>query len=140
MTDRHLQSKNIIEPPGKWYKNALLGDAVDRNGSTLANSARRLEVVRNCITYIFENKMLEAKKVSGHRGFVLAWEILGRYLAKSALELSGKTQKPFRMLQASVKTVYAPASGFDACEKSFADVLQLSETDQGTCGSGWYTL
>jgi myotubularin-related protein 5/13 len=29
----------------------------------LANSARRLEVVRNCITYIFENKMLEAKKV-----------------------------------------------------------------------------
>uniref|UniRef100_A0A3B3S7Q2 SET binding factor 1 n=1 Tax=Paramormyrops kingsleyae TaxID=1676925 RepID=A0A3B3S7Q2_9TELE len=40
-----------------------LGDAVDRNGSTLANSARRLEVVRNCITYIFENKMLEAKKL-----------------------------------------------------------------------------
>lgn len=32
----------------------------------LANSARRLEVVRNCITYIFENKMLEAKKVSVH--------------------------------------------------------------------------
>lgn len=29
----------------------------------MANSARRLEVVRNCITYIFENKMLEAKKV-----------------------------------------------------------------------------
>ncbi|XP_018621057.1 myotubularin-related protein 5-like isoform X4 [Scleropages formosus] len=40
-----------------------LGDAVDRNGSVLANSARRLEVVRNCITYIFENKMLEAKKL-----------------------------------------------------------------------------
>uniref|UniRef100_A0A8C9TWT6 SET binding factor 1 n=1 Tax=Scleropages formosus TaxID=113540 RepID=A0A8C9TWT6_SCLFO len=33
------------------------------NGSVLANSARRLEVVRNCITYIFENKMLEAKKL-----------------------------------------------------------------------------
>lgn len=30
----------------------------------MANSARRLEVVRNCITYIFENKMLEAKKVN----------------------------------------------------------------------------
>lgn len=29
----------------------------------MANSARRLEVVRNCITYIFENEMLEAKKV-----------------------------------------------------------------------------
>jgi len=29
----------------------------------MANSARRLEVVRNCITYIFDNKMLEAKKV-----------------------------------------------------------------------------
>lgn len=36
---------------------------MDRNGSMIANSARRLEVVRNCITYIFENKMLEAKKV-----------------------------------------------------------------------------
>uniref|UniRef100_A0A7N8XJ28 SET binding factor 1 n=1 Tax=Mastacembelus armatus TaxID=205130 RepID=A0A7N8XJ28_9TELE len=36
---------------------------VDRNGSMIANSARRLEVVRNCITYIFENKMLEAKKL-----------------------------------------------------------------------------
>ncbi|XP_028278948.1 myotubularin-related protein 5 isoform X4 [Parambassis ranga] len=40
-----------------------LGDIVDRNGSVMANSARRLEVVRNCITYIFENKMLEAKKL-----------------------------------------------------------------------------
>lgn len=39
------------------------GDIVDRNGSVMANSARRLEVVRNCITYIFENNMLEAKKV-----------------------------------------------------------------------------
>lgn len=36
---------------------------MDRNGSVMANSARRLEVVRNCITYIFDNKMLEAKKV-----------------------------------------------------------------------------
>uniref|UniRef100_A0A671SK46 Myotubularin-related protein 5-like n=1 Tax=Sinocyclocheilus anshuiensis TaxID=1608454 RepID=A0A671SK46_9TELE len=36
---------------------------VDRNGNVLANSARRLEVVRNCITYIFDNKMLEAKKL-----------------------------------------------------------------------------
>ncbi|XP_073727413.1 myotubularin-related protein 5 isoform X6 [Misgurnus anguillicaudatus] len=40
-----------------------LGDIVDRNGNVLANSARRLEVVRNCITYIFDNKMLEAKKL-----------------------------------------------------------------------------
>lgn len=38
---------------------------MDRNGNVMANSARRLEVVRNCITYIFENKMLEAKKVGG---------------------------------------------------------------------------
>uniref|UniRef100_A0A672RY59 Myotubularin-related protein 5-like n=1 Tax=Sinocyclocheilus grahami TaxID=75366 RepID=A0A672RY59_SINGR len=36
---------------------------VDRNGNVLANSARRLEVVRNCITYIFDNKMLESKKL-----------------------------------------------------------------------------
>ncbi|XP_036375739.1 myotubularin-related protein 5-like isoform X2 [Megalops cyprinoides] len=40
-----------------------LGDVVDRNGNALANSARRLEVVRNCINYVFENKMLEAKKL-----------------------------------------------------------------------------
>uniref|UniRef100_A0A8C7QY66 SET binding factor 1 n=1 Tax=Oncorhynchus mykiss TaxID=8022 RepID=A0A8C7QY66_ONCMY len=38
-------------------------DIVDRHGHVLANSARRLEVVRNCITYIFDNKMLEAKKL-----------------------------------------------------------------------------
>uniref|UniRef100_A0A672RXT7 Myotubularin-related protein 5-like n=1 Tax=Sinocyclocheilus grahami TaxID=75366 RepID=A0A672RXT7_SINGR len=38
-------------------------DIVDRNGNVLANSARRLEVVRNCITYIFDNKMLESKKL-----------------------------------------------------------------------------
>ncbi|XP_069485612.1 myotubularin-related protein 5 isoform X10 [Ambystoma mexicanum] len=35
----------------------------ERNGTALANSARRLEVVRNCISYVFENKMLEAKKL-----------------------------------------------------------------------------
>ncbi|XP_076158897.1 myotubularin-related protein 5 isoform X1 [Alosa pseudoharengus] len=40
-----------------------LVDFVDRNGNVLANSARRLEVVRNCINYIFDNKMLEAKKL-----------------------------------------------------------------------------
>uniref|UniRef100_A0A8C1UN58 SET binding factor 1 n=1 Tax=Cyprinus carpio TaxID=7962 RepID=A0A8C1UN58_CYPCA len=40
-----------------------LADIVDRNGNVLANSARRLEVVRNCITYIFDSKMLEAKKL-----------------------------------------------------------------------------
>uniref|UniRef100_A0A4W4GMM4 SET binding factor 1 n=1 Tax=Electrophorus electricus TaxID=8005 RepID=A0A4W4GMM4_ELEEL len=38
-------------------------DIVDKNGSVLANSARRLEVVRNCINYIFDSKMLEAKKL-----------------------------------------------------------------------------
>uniref|UniRef100_A0A7M4FTI6 SET binding factor 1 n=1 Tax=Crocodylus porosus TaxID=8502 RepID=A0A7M4FTI6_CROPO len=40
-----------------------LGTPIGRNGNALANSARRLEVVRNCISYIFENKMLEAKKL-----------------------------------------------------------------------------
>uniref|UniRef100_A0A7N5ZQP5 SET binding factor 1 n=1 Tax=Anabas testudineus TaxID=64144 RepID=A0A7N5ZQP5_ANATE len=39
------------------------GPLLGENGSMIANSARRLEVVRNCITYIFENKMLEAKKL-----------------------------------------------------------------------------
>lgn len=44
-----------------------VGAITERNGVILANSARRLEVVRNCITYVFENKMLEAKKVRWHR-------------------------------------------------------------------------
>uniref|UniRef100_A0A3B4V1C2 SET binding factor 1 n=1 Tax=Seriola dumerili TaxID=41447 RepID=A0A3B4V1C2_SERDU len=39
------------------------GPPLGENGNVMANSARRLEVVRNCITYIFENKMLEAKKL-----------------------------------------------------------------------------
>lgn len=32
-------------------------------GSTVFNSAQRLEVVRNCISFIFENKFLETEKV-----------------------------------------------------------------------------
>ncbi|KAJ3612402.1 hypothetical protein NHX12_020678 [Muraenolepis orangiensis] len=52
-----------VELKGMVPSGPPLGDIVDRNGSVLANSARRLEVVRNCITYIFENKMLEAKKL-----------------------------------------------------------------------------
>uniref|UniRef100_A0A674EZG0 SET binding factor 1 n=1 Tax=Salmo trutta TaxID=8032 RepID=A0A674EZG0_SALTR len=39
------------------------GPPLGKHGHVLANSARRLEVVRNCITYIFDNKMLEAKKL-----------------------------------------------------------------------------
>ncbi|XP_061493895.1 myotubularin-related protein 5 isoform X6 [Rhineura floridana] len=40
-----------------------LGAIMEHNGIVLANSARRLEVVRNCISYVFEGKMLEAKKL-----------------------------------------------------------------------------
>ncbi|MGH0140371.1 UNVERIFIED_CONTAM: hypothetical protein FKN15_042112 [Acipenser sinensis] len=36
------------------------------DSNVLTNSARRLEVVRNCITYIFENKTVEAKKDCSH--------------------------------------------------------------------------
>uniref|UniRef100_A0A6I8NUZ4 SET binding factor 1 n=1 Tax=Ornithorhynchus anatinus TaxID=9258 RepID=A0A6I8NUZ4_ORNAN len=36
---------------------------VERNGGLQVNNARRLEVVRNCITFTFEGKMLEAKKL-----------------------------------------------------------------------------
>jgi hypothetical protein len=31
--------------------------------TTVFNSAQRLEVVRNCISFIFENKTLETEKV-----------------------------------------------------------------------------
>ncbi|XP_042323603.1 myotubularin-related protein 5 [Sceloporus undulatus] len=40
-----------------------LGTLMERSGLVLANSARRLEVVRNCIAYVFESKMLEAKRL-----------------------------------------------------------------------------
>ncbi|XP_053442655.1 myotubularin-related protein 5 isoform X4 [Nycticebus coucang] len=36
---------------------------LERCSGLQANSARRLEVVRNCISYVFEGKMLEAKKL-----------------------------------------------------------------------------
>ncbi|XP_044796631.2 myotubularin-related protein 5 isoform X6 [Bubalus bubalis] len=36
---------------------------VERSGGLHGTSARRLEVVRNCISYVFEGKMLEAKKL-----------------------------------------------------------------------------
>ncbi|XP_062058601.1 myotubularin-related protein 5 isoform X3 [Lepus europaeus] len=36
---------------------------LERCSGLHANSARRLEVVRNCISYVFEGKMLEAKKL-----------------------------------------------------------------------------
>ncbi|ELK24647.1 Myotubularin-related protein 5 [Myotis davidii] len=35
---------------------------LERSSGLHGNSARRLEVVRNCISYVFEGKMLEAKK------------------------------------------------------------------------------
>ncbi|XP_069835778.1 myotubularin-related protein 5 isoform X2 [Dendropsophus ebraccatus] len=50
--------KKCLVPPGP-----PIAAIVERNGSALVNSNRRLEVVRNCISYIFENKMLEAKKL-----------------------------------------------------------------------------
>uniref|UniRef100_A0A8C3B0N2 SET binding factor 1 n=1 Tax=Cyclopterus lumpus TaxID=8103 RepID=A0A8C3B0N2_CYCLU len=66
----HAASKLKTAPPvvkaevkGMVPSGPPLGDIVDRNGNVMANSARRLEVVRNCITYLFENKMLEAKKL-----------------------------------------------------------------------------
>lgn len=47
---------------------------VERSGGLHGNSARRLEVVRNCISYVFEGKMLEAKKVRGAgRSMWLLW-------------------------------------------------------------------
>ncbi|KAM8942772.1 myotubularin-related protein 5 isoform 5-T5 [Lycaon pictus] len=36
---------------------------LERSSGLHGNSARRLEVVRNCISYVFEGKMLEAKKL-----------------------------------------------------------------------------
>uniref|UniRef100_A0A8C3L5D5 SET binding factor 1 n=1 Tax=Chrysolophus pictus TaxID=9089 RepID=A0A8C3L5D5_CHRPC len=51
--------KKCMVPSGPPIGTSIM----ERNGNALANSARRLEVVRNCISYVFENKMLEAKKL-----------------------------------------------------------------------------
>ncbi|NWR42220.1 MTMR5 protein, partial [Regulus satrapa] len=53
--------KNSRPARADW--NLFPAAILERNGNALANSARRLEVVRNCISYVFENKMLEAKKL-----------------------------------------------------------------------------
>lgn len=50
-------------PPDRGWLFFPPGTLMERNGMLLANSARRLEVVRNCISFVFESKMLEAKKV-----------------------------------------------------------------------------
>ena len=41
---------------------SLLVSIIEKS-STVFNSAQRLEVVRNCISFIFENKILETEKV-----------------------------------------------------------------------------
>ncbi|XP_032805005.2 myotubularin-related protein 5-like isoform X2 [Petromyzon marinus] len=61
-----LAGTQIVVRPEKLC-NVPAGDAIvsmDYGPAThaLANSARRLEVVRNCVTFIFENKLLDAKK------------------------------------------------------------------------------
>lgn len=38
-------------------------------GGSVFNSARRLEVVRSCISFIFDNKTLETEKVMMHNVF-----------------------------------------------------------------------
>uniref|UniRef100_A0ABM5GLA0 Myotubularin-related protein 5 isoform X2 n=1 Tax=Pogona vitticeps TaxID=103695 RepID=A0ABM5GLA0_9SAUR len=50
--------KKCMVPSGPPLETLL-----ERSGLVLANSARRLEVVRSCIAYVFESKMLEAKRL-----------------------------------------------------------------------------
>lgn len=45
------------------YSSFSLLVSIMEKGSTVFNSAQRLEVVRNCISFIFENKFLETEKV-----------------------------------------------------------------------------
>ncbi|GCC22937.1 hypothetical protein chiPu_0001328 [Chiloscyllium punctatum] len=61
-------SKHLNSPPAVRVEKKCIVPAgppvvsiMDRMGSVF-NSARRLEVVRNCISYIFENKVLETEK------------------------------------------------------------------------------
>ncbi|KAG5830670.1 hypothetical protein ANANG_G00313110 [Anguilla anguilla] len=66
----HAAAKLNSAPPairpqskGMVGSGAPLGEVVDRHGSALANSARRLEVVRSCVSCVFDGKLLEAKKL-----------------------------------------------------------------------------
>uniref|UniRef100_A0A670ZWA8 SET binding factor 1 n=1 Tax=Pseudonaja textilis TaxID=8673 RepID=A0A670ZWA8_PSETE len=69
IVDQATAKQQTAPPLVKAEKKAMvpsgppLGTLVERNGLLLANSARRLEVVRNCISFVFESKMLEAKKL-----------------------------------------------------------------------------
>ncbi|XP_070610727.1 myotubularin-related protein 5 isoform X3 [Erythrolamprus reginae] len=69
IVDQATAKQQTAPPLVKAEKKAVvpsgppLGTLTERNGMLLANSARRLEVVRNCISFVFEGKMLEAKKL-----------------------------------------------------------------------------
>uniref|UniRef100_A0A8C6YF45 SET binding factor 1 n=1 Tax=Naja naja TaxID=35670 RepID=A0A8C6YF45_NAJNA len=69
IVDQATAKQQTAPPLVKAEKKAMvpsgppLGTLMERNGLLLANSARRLEVVRNCISFVFESKMLEAKKL-----------------------------------------------------------------------------
>ncbi|XP_032077912.1 myotubularin-related protein 5 isoform X1 [Thamnophis elegans] len=69
IVDQATAKQQTAPPLVKAEKKAMvpsgppLGTLTERNGMLLANSARRLEVVRNCISFVFESKMLEAKKL-----------------------------------------------------------------------------
>ncbi|CAM9545743.1 unnamed protein product [Lampetra planeri] len=70
--------------------------ALDRSGvCAVLNSARRLEVIKNCITYIFENNLLEAKKA-----LPAALRALKGRLARQAFaqELGSYAQQPRTVL------------------------------------------
>lgn len=59
---------------------------VERSGGLHGNSARRLEVVRNCISYVFEGKMLEAKKVRGCRAVAPRGPLAGAKPARGQVD------------------------------------------------------
>lgn len=61
-------------PPDRGWLFFPPGTLMERNGMLLANSARRLEVVRNCISFVFESKMLEAKKVRAGCVCAATWD------------------------------------------------------------------
>ncbi|XP_043373364.1 myotubularin-related protein 13 isoform X3 [Dermochelys coriacea] len=61
-------AKNQSAPPAAWVEKKCVVPpgppvvSIMEKTSTVFNSAQRLEVVRNCISFIFENKILETEK------------------------------------------------------------------------------
>ncbi|XP_075438961.1 myotubularin-related protein 13-like [Ascaphus truei] len=89
--------------------------------SSIFNSARRLEVVRNCISFIFENKILETEKtlpaalraLKGKAARQCLTEELGLHVQQNRAILNHQQfDYIVRMVNCTLQVYYCPSSTF----------------------------